>query len=216
MAAHGAGHDVARLQSGDLSVYMRSPSKLSRLDRLGIPYTLTPGVRSCRSRRGVAARADSTKWAQNRPASRAAPRRSCTGRTSAAFAATGATLAIHLGVQALDRIVAQTRSAGPTVRSRWWPMPSRPGEKVVQGTLGDIEFRLAADPIERSGPHPGRACACRARLPRDALYDPEYRRRFPRKARPRRGRSGAGDSVGAWPACQDVATLARGAAPRGL
>ena len=44
VAAHRAGHDVARLQSGDLSVYSALAEQLRRLDRLGIPYTLTPGV----------------------------------------------------------------------------------------------------------------------------------------------------------------------------
>ena len=43
-AAHAAGHDVARLQSGDLSIYSALAEQLRRLERRGIPYTLTPGV----------------------------------------------------------------------------------------------------------------------------------------------------------------------------
>ena len=43
-AAHRAGHDVARLHSGDLSVWSAVGEQLRRLDALGIPYTLTPGV----------------------------------------------------------------------------------------------------------------------------------------------------------------------------
>src|SRR5205807_3399392 len=43
-AAHAAGLDVARLHSGDLSVYSALAEQLRRLERRRIPYTLTPGV----------------------------------------------------------------------------------------------------------------------------------------------------------------------------
>ena len=49
VAANAAGHDVARLQSGDLAVYSALAEQLRRLDRCGIPYTFTPGAAvSCR------------------------------------------------------------------------------------------------------------------------------------------------------------------------
>jgi precorrin-4/cobalt-precorrin-4 C11-methyltransferase len=44
VAAHEAGHDVARLHSGDLSVFSAVAEQMRRLDARGIPYTLTPGV----------------------------------------------------------------------------------------------------------------------------------------------------------------------------
>src|SRR5260370_3071441 len=44
VAAHAAGHDIARLHSGDLSVYSALAEQLRRLERQNIPYTLTPGV----------------------------------------------------------------------------------------------------------------------------------------------------------------------------
>jgi precorrin-4/cobalt-precorrin-4 C11-methyltransferase len=44
IAAHSAGLDVARLHSGDLSIYSALAEQLRRLKRQGIPYTLTPGV----------------------------------------------------------------------------------------------------------------------------------------------------------------------------
>src|SRR6516165_8339206 len=44
VAAHAAGQDVARLQSGDLSVFSAVAEQIRRLERRGIPYTLTPGV----------------------------------------------------------------------------------------------------------------------------------------------------------------------------
>ena len=43
-AAHAQGHDVARLHSGDLSVWSAMGEQLRRLRALGIPYTVTPGV----------------------------------------------------------------------------------------------------------------------------------------------------------------------------
>ena len=44
VSAHAAGLDVARLHSGDLSIYSALAEQLRRLERRGIPYTLTPGV----------------------------------------------------------------------------------------------------------------------------------------------------------------------------
>ena len=44
VAAHAAGRDVARLHSGDLSVYSALAEQIRRLERRAIPYTLTPGV----------------------------------------------------------------------------------------------------------------------------------------------------------------------------
>src|SRR5271167_2495708 len=44
--AHEAGQDVARLHSGDLSVWSAMGEQVRELDRLGIPYTVTPGVPS--------------------------------------------------------------------------------------------------------------------------------------------------------------------------
>jgi len=46
VAAHQAGHDVARLHSGDLSVWSAVAEQIRRLGKHGIPYTLTPGVPS--------------------------------------------------------------------------------------------------------------------------------------------------------------------------
>ena len=43
-AAHAAGQDVARLHSGDLSIWSACGEQMRRLDALGIPYTVTPGV----------------------------------------------------------------------------------------------------------------------------------------------------------------------------
>ena len=182
VTAHEQSHDVARLQSGDLSVFSALAEQLRRLDRRGIPYTLTPGVPAFAAAAAALGRELTVpEVAQSVVLTRIPGRASSMpqGETLAAFAATGATLAIHLAVHALDRVVAE-----------WMPFygedcpvavvahASWPEEKIVRGALGDIAGKLAAQPIERTAVIVvGRALA--AEDFRDsALYDADYRRRF--------------------------------------
>jgi precorrin-4/cobalt-precorrin-4 C11-methyltransferase len=98
-AAHAAGLDVARLHSGDLSVYSAVAEQTRRLDRLGIPWTLTPGVPAFAAAAAVLGRELTVPGlAQSLVLTRIEGRASPMppGETLAAFAATGATLAIHL------------------------------------------------------------------------------------------------------------------------
>ncbi len=101
VAAHAAGHDVARLQSGDLSIYSALAEQLRRLERHGIPYTLTPGVPAFAAA-AAALRCELTvpEVAQSVVLTRMPGRASAMppGEQLAAFAATGATLAIHLAI----------------------------------------------------------------------------------------------------------------------
>ena len=124
VAAHAAGHDVARLQSGDLSVFSALAEQLRRLDKRGIPYTLTPGVPAFAAAAAALGRELTVpEVAQSVVLTRVSGRASQMPERErlAAFAATGATLAIHLAIHALDKIVAElTRSTAPTVRSPWW------------------------------------------------------------------------------------------------
>jgi precorrin-4/cobalt-precorrin-4 C11-methyltransferase len=97
----------------------------------------------------------------------------------AAFAATGATLAIHLAVHAIDRVVAELVPVlgvdcpvAVVVRASW------PEERTVLGTLGDIVARLADDPPERTALIlVGRALAAKD-FTESSLYDAAYQRRF--------------------------------------
>ena len=43
-AAHAEGKDIARLHSGDISIWSATGEQMRRLDQLGIPYEITPGV----------------------------------------------------------------------------------------------------------------------------------------------------------------------------
>jgi len=182
VAAHEKGLDVARLQSGDLSVFSALAEQLRRLERRGIFYTLTPGVPAFAAAAAALGRELTVpEVAQSVVLTRIPGRASNMpeGETLAAFAATGATLAIHLSIHALDKVVAELIPfygvdcpAAVVARASW------PDEKIVRGTLCDITAKVAADPIERTALIlVGRALA--AEDFRDsALYDADYRRRF--------------------------------------
>jgi precorrin-4/cobalt-precorrin-4 C11-methyltransferase len=182
VAADAAGHDVARLHSGDLSIFSALAEQLRRLERRNIAYTLTPGVPA------FAAAAAALQWeltvpevAQSVVLTRVGGRasRMPERETLAAFAATGATLVIHLAVHAIDRIVAELAPFyGADCPAAVVAEASSPGERVLSGTLADIAAAVGEARIERTalilvGPALG------ARDFRDsALYDPGYRRRF--------------------------------------
>jgi len=186
VAAHEAGLDVVRLQSGDLAVFSALAEQLRRLERRGIPYTLTPGVPAFAAAAAAIGRELTVpEVAQSVVLTRVAGRASRMPEAEklSAFAATGATLAIHLAIQALDRIVEElTPFYGPDCPVAVVTQASQPGERIVRGTLADISAKLAVEPIERTALIlVGRALA--AEDFRDsALYDADYRRRF-REAR---------------------------------
>jgi precorrin-4/cobalt-precorrin-4 C11-methyltransferase len=182
VAAHDAGRDVARLQSGDLSIFSALAEQLRRLARRGIPYTLTPGVPAFAAAAAAIGRELTVpEIAQSVVLTRIEGRasRMPQGETLAAFAATGATLAIHLAIHALAKVVAELAPFyGEDCPVVVVAEASRPDEKIVRGTLGDIVANIAAEPIERTALIlVGRALA--AEEFRDsALYDADYRRRF--------------------------------------
>lgn len=182
VAAHAQGLDVARLHSGDLSIFSALAEQIRRLERRGIPFTITPGVPAFAAAAAAVGRELTVpEVAQSVVLTRVPGRasRMPEGEALAAFAATGATLVIHLAIHAIDRIVEQlTPFYGadcPTVvieRASW------PDQRIVRGTLSDIAGRLAAQPIERTAVILiGRALAAEG-FRESALYDPDYRRRF--------------------------------------
>ena len=180
--AHEAGDDVARLHSGDLSIWSALGEQMRRLDRAGIPYTVTPGVPAFAAAAAALKReltlpevAQSVVLTRMRGRASAMPER----ETLAAFAATGATLAIHLSIHALERVTAELiPHYGADCPASVVAFASWPQERVVTATLSTIAARLADEPIERTALIlVGRALA--ADDFRDsALYDADYRRRF--------------------------------------
>ena len=182
VAAHRAGHDVARLHSGDLSVWSAVAEQIRRLQRRAIPYTLTPGVPSFAAAAAALGRELTIpEVGQSLVLTRISGRASKMpeGETLAAFGATGATLAIHLAIQALDQVVAElTPHYGADCPVAIVAHASWPQQRVVKGTLADIADKVAADPIERTAIiFVGRTLGA-ADFRESSLYDPAYQRRF--------------------------------------
>ena len=184
VAADAAGHDVARLHSGDLSIFSALAEQLRRLNRRHIPYTLTPGVPAFAAA-AAALQCELTvpEVAQSVVLTRVSGRasRMPEHETLAAFAATGATLVIHLAVHAIEQIVRKlTPFYGADCPAAVVAEASSPAQRVVWGTLADIAAAVARARIERTALIlVGRVLG--ARDFRDsALYDPGYRRRFRR------------------------------------
>ncbi|MCY1665527.1 precorrin-4 C(11)-methyltransferase [Rhizobium sp. SL86] len=182
LRAHEAGQDIARLHSGDLSVWSAVAEQMRRLDRLGIDYTLTPGVPSFAAAAAALKRELTIpEVAQSLILTRVSGRASKMPEreTLENFAATGSTLAIHLAIHALDKIVADlTPHYGADCPVAIVVKASWPDEKILRGTLSTIAAEVAAEPIERTalifvGP------GLKAEDFREsALYSTDYVRRF--------------------------------------
>ncbi|AXV17810.1 precorrin-4 C(11)-methyltransferase (plasmid) [Neorhizobium sp. SOG26] len=182
LKAHRQGKDVARLHSGDLSVWSAVAEQIRRLERHGIDFTMTPGVPSFAAA-AAALRQELTipELAQSlvltRTSGRASPMPE--SETLAAFAATGATLAVHLAVHVMGRIVEELipyyGAACPVaivVKASW------PEERIIRGTLADIEAKLASEPVERTALiFVGRSLDA-GNFPESQLYNADYVRRF--------------------------------------
>ncbi len=182
VAAHAAGLDVARLHSGDLSIFSAVAEQLRRLDRHGIPYTLTPGVPAFAAAAAALGRELTVPGvAQSvvltRMPGRASPMPA--GERLADFARSGATLAIHLAVHSIATIVAElTPVLGPECPAVAIFHASRPDQRIIRGLLGDIAGKLAVAGVERTAIILVGHALGSDDFRESALYDPDYRRRF--------------------------------------
>jgi precorrin-4/cobalt-precorrin-4 C11-methyltransferase len=182
LAAHQAGQDVARLQSGDLSIYSAVAEQIRRLDRHAIPYTLTPGVPAFAAAAAALGRELTLPGvAQSVVLTRMSGRASQMppAETLAAFAATGATLAVHLAIHALERLVMELVPfygaecpVAIVARASW------PDQCILRGTLGTVVQQLSANPIERTALVLVGTALAADEFGDSALYDPDYQRRF--------------------------------------
>ena len=180
--AEAAGEDVARLHSGDLSVWSAMGEQIRELDRLGIPYTVTPGVPSFAAAAAALGRELTLpEVAQSLVLTRTSGRASAMPEREklASFAATGATLAVHLSIHVLARVVAEvTPHYGADCPVAIVYRASWPDERILRGTLATILAEAASANLERTaiiliGPALGRDD-----FRTSALYDAEYHRRF--------------------------------------
>ena len=145
-AAHAAGHDVARVHSGDISLYGAVAEQVRRLDALGIRYDLTPGVPAF----AAAAAALGTELTLpelsqtvilTRTAVRASPMPA--REDLATLGTSGATLVLHLSINNLARVVRELTPlygadcpVAVVYRASW------PDEAVLRGTLATIRDQV--------------------------------------------------------------------------
>jgi len=140
--AFAAGLDVARVHTGDPSIYGAIGEQIRRLRALGIPYEITPGVPSFVASAAVLGIELTLPGVSQSVIVTRAPGRSSPmpeGETLEAFGRTGATLAIHLSAALVDEIV---RTLTP-IRGADCPVAvvfraTQPDERIIRGTLADI------------------------------------------------------------------------------
>jgi precorrin-4/cobalt-precorrin-4 C11-methyltransferase len=176
------GQDVARLHSGDLAIWSALGEQLRRLDAAGIPYTITPGVPAFSAAAAVLGQELTLpELAQSVVLTRTSGRASAmpAGETLKAFAATGATLAVHLSIHVLDKVVEELTPlygaecpVAVVYRATW------PDERIVRGTLGTIAAAIGESPIERTALILVGKVLGASTFRDSALYDAAYQRRF--------------------------------------
>lgn len=175
------GHDIARLHSGDLSVWSAMGEQLDRLNALGIATSITPGVPAfaaaaatlgCElTRPGVA---QSLVLTRTSGRASAMPR----GETLANFAATGATLAIHLSIHRPEHITTElTQYYGADCPVAVVYRASWPDEQVIRTTLGDLASAIPENVTRTALILVGPALAGTSDI-RSALYSKDYDRRY--------------------------------------
>lgn len=152
--AHDAGHDVARVHSGDTSLYGAVAEQMRRLDVLAIPYDVTPGVPAfAATAAALGIELTLPGLSQTVVLTRTAIRASAmpAGENLAAFSTSGATLAIHLSVNNLARVVHDLvphyGADCPVVvayRVSW------PDQRILRGTLATIRAEVKTAGITRT------------------------------------------------------------------
>jgi precorrin-4/cobalt-precorrin-4 C11-methyltransferase len=181
--ADAAGQDVARLHSGDLSVWSAMGEQVRRLRALGIDFTVTPGVPSFAAAAAtLGAELTLPELAQSVILTRTPGRASTMPEreTLTAFGATGATLAIHLSIHNLAQVVRDllpAYGAECPVAIVW--RASWPDERIVRATLATVETACAeAGAPERTALILVGRVLDAAGFAESSLYAPGYDRRF--------------------------------------
>jgi precorrin-4/cobalt-precorrin-4 C11-methyltransferase len=153
-AAHAAGLDVARLHSGDPSIFSAVAEQMRRLDALGIPYEIVPGVPAFAAaaaslRRELTVPGVAQSVILTRTAARATPMPP--GEDLAALGASRATMVLHLAVQRIEAVVAELLPGyGPDCPVAVVACASRADEVVLRGTLDDIAAQVREAGIKRT------------------------------------------------------------------
>jgi precorrin-4/cobalt-precorrin-4 C11-methyltransferase len=152
--AHRDGHDVARLHSGDPSVFSAVAEQMRRLDAAAVPYEVVPGVPAFAAaaaalRRELTVPAVGQTVVLTRVAQRATPMPP--GEELPSLARSGALLVLHLAAGYVDRVVEELLPHyGPQCPAAVVAYASRPDEVVLRGTLADIAGQVHAAGVRRT------------------------------------------------------------------
>ena len=150
VTAHEQGQDVARLCSGDPSIYSALAEQARRLDRAGVPWDVTPGVPAYAAAAALVGReltvpevTQTVILTRTQADSTAMPE----SESLARLAKTRATLVLHLAIRHVRRLAAELAPAyGSDCPVVVVSRVSQPDELVLRGTLTDI-----ADQVEAHG-----------------------------------------------------------------
>lgn len=153
-AAHRDGLDVARLHSGDPSVFSAVAEQMRRLDAAGVPYEVVPGVPAFAAAAASLGRELTVPGVGQtviltRTAVRATPMPD--GEDLATLGASGATMVLHLAVQRIDEVAAELLPHyGADCPVAVVARASRPDETILRGTLADIAELVREAGIKRT------------------------------------------------------------------
>jgi precorrin-4/cobalt-precorrin-4 C11-methyltransferase len=182
VGATEAGEDVARLHSGDLSIWSALGEQVRRLEAFGIPYTVTPGVPAFSAAAAALGRELTLPGlAQSVVLTRTSGRASAMpgNEKLSLFAQSGATLAVHLSIHVLDKVVEELVPhygadcpVAIVYRASW------PDERIITGTLETIAAVMQSETMERTALILVGPALAASDFRESALYNADYQRRF--------------------------------------
>jgi precorrin-4/cobalt-precorrin-4 C11-methyltransferase len=153
-AAHEQGLDVARLHSGDPSVFSAMAEQMRRLDALGIPYDVTPGVPAYAAAAASLGRELTVpEVGQTVILTRVGGRATAMppGENLATLGASRGTMVLHLAVQQIERLVEElVPNYGEDCPVAVVARASRPDELILRGTLAGIAEQVKAAGVRRT------------------------------------------------------------------
>lgn len=154
VAAHHAGHDVARLHSGDMSLYSAFTEQAARLDAAGVPYQVIPGVPAFAAASAALHRELTVPGVgQSLLVTRVSTLSTDMppGEDLASLAATGVTLALHLAAHRGSELTAElVPHYGADCPVAVVAFASRPEQQIVRCRLADLPQRLTEAGISKT------------------------------------------------------------------
>ncbi|GGL54101.1 precorrin-4 C(11)-methyltransferase [Planomonospora parontospora] len=154
LAAHAAGHDVARLHSGDPSVFSAVAEQMRRLDAAAVPYEVVPGVPAFAAaaaslKRELTVPGVGQTIVLTRTSARATPMPE--GEDLGTLGRSRATMVLHLAVQRIEQVVGElVPNYGADCPVAVVARASRDDEVVLRGTLADIAEQVGAAGVVRT------------------------------------------------------------------